>query len=127
LEDESKYVRIPSITTSRGFMRMFPLSLESFYYTNKLKEFALKSNDSTTEKTARIAAGILLAIPAVLLDIFAFSANLSLKLAKTIHNKFIVQQSYNDSAVYPPEYSMYPPAFEEHLIPSAPPLYTENP
>jgi len=58
-------------------------SLEGFFYSRNLKEFAYKPGVSIIEKTARIAAALFLAIPAFLLD-------LTLMAAHTIHNKFTI-------------------------------------
>lgn len=91
-------------------MRLSIFSVENCFYSQKLKEFALKPNVSTIEKTARIAAAIFLAIPTFLLDS-------CLKLAQAIQNQFVVHSRLIVPSAPP----------EEALFPQAPPPYSRLP
>jgi hypothetical protein len=103
-------------------MSVSQISKEDFLYSWKLKEFAEMPNTTTTEKIARIAAVVFLAIPVFLLDG-------CLKLARMINNNYFNHSPVNKfSPVYSPAPTPVkhsPPAYSPK--PSAPLLNSNNP
>lgn len=92
------------------------LPVQNYHFSTHLKEFATKPNVSTIEKTARIAAAIFLALPAILLDLGIETLRAFCNLSRSLMRN-------DDANVYqyrPLEPSAPPISLSDQLVP---PLY----